>query len=135
MRVDQVKGEVTPQLLRNMMRRPIVGSRLKRVQGVSGTYQHSGVEYVDLIGEAAMRNAPQALVVLGHTRDRRTIRYRRDDLWFTKSGRISHQVLDPESQHIKHIVWIILRENQNFGAIRNAGCRREQHYSTAGLRC
>ncbi len=49
MRVDQVKRKTLTQAARNEPRRPIIGSRLKRVERVPGTYKHSRVKYFDLV--------------------------------------------------------------------------------------
>src|SRR5260370_21333921 len=115
MRVDEVKRKVAPQSLRHSTRRPIVDSRLDGMQGITRTHQYSRVEYFNSACYAIARYTSEALVIFWQPGNRWAILHRSNDFCLAKLGRITNQVLHPESLNFKHIIRIALREHQDFG--------------------
>src|SRR6266436_4802616 len=123
MGVNEVKRKVASQSLRHAKRRPIVDSRLDGMQRISRTHQHPRVEYLNSTCEAMTRDASEALVIFWQPWDRGAVLYWSNDSWLAKLGRVTNQVLHPESLNFKHIIRIALREHENFGTVEVVGGR------------
>jgi hypothetical protein len=104
--VNQVKRKSSPEAIDQRPDGQIVHDGLRVVQRTSRPNTETRMEHLDTIFQTLPLNLSKPLI-LARGRKRRTIGNRRNDLELTIVSAMMDNSLDPKSQSLQYIVWII----------------------------